>query len=240
MSTGNSLVALGRKRWIALGTLAALAVAWSVTRSGHSVSRPPEPTAEVPATPSEPLVERHTAPEISAAPEVSAPPAVAVQPPPAASAAAAAKESDENAPFKTDVVTVEARLRRAAEREELDHRWASEAADPAWSTQVKHHMVELLAADGVSARALDDVDCRQTICRLKLTSSSERKSDVMSVIHAARELHVETWLLPEQDEARGTYGMEVFMPREGFRLSGGGGKIDQAPKTDEVAAYDEH
>jgi len=234
MSTGNSFVAFGRKRWVVVGALAALGAAWSATRSSHSASRPPEPTAEVLPTPSEPLVERHTAPEVSA------PPAVAVQTPPAASAAAAAKESEENAPFKTDVVTVEARLRRAAEREELDHRWASEAADPVWGTQVKNHMVELLAADGVSARALDDADCRQTICRLKLTSSSDRKSDVMSVIHAARELHVETWLLPEQDEARGTYGIEVFMPRDGFRLSGGGGKIDHAPKTDEVAAYDEH
>ena len=47
---------------------------------------------------------------------------------------------------------------------------------------------------------------------------------VMSLIHA-RELHVETWLLPEGDPRSARYHIEVFLPRDGYRLSGGGGKI---------------
>jgi hypothetical protein len=149
-----------------------------------------------------------------------------VQPEPVAAPTKPANDDVQNARFVPDSASVEARLTRAQEHDELSRRLSSEQQDPKWVAEVERQMQGLLRDGGVSSRALQLVDCRETICRLKLEAQSDRRASVMAVIHAARELHRETWLLPEEDEQGSTFFVEVFMPRDGYRLSSGGGKID--------------
>lgn len=210
--------------WYAASAAVALGALWlgltpATVMVGASTPEPEPAPAPKPVENRSPLTEvRAVKPPVPATP-------------PASPTREAEPSDDERELFKTDVVTLETRLQRAAEREELSSRFEAEQHDAAWSAELQKKMTELLAADGMSARALGKVDCRQTICRLNLTSSSDRKRDVMAMIHAARELHEETWLLPEEDEARASYSTEVYLPRDGYRLSGGGGRIDEAPRT---------
>jgi hypothetical protein len=141
---------------------------------------------------------------------------------------------DENGRFVDPSGSLEARLQRAQERDELNARWVSEQADPQWGASVERRMHSLLSENGVLSRSLSTVDCRQTICRLQLRSANESQKSVTAVLAAARALHEETWVLPEEDEASSTYSVDVFMPRDGYRLSGGGGKVDSAPITGEA------
>jgi hypothetical protein len=145
--------------------------------------------------------------------------------PAAPTPAASVRGTEADARFKGDEVSLEARLLRAQEHDELSRRLAPERPDPAWTASVEQRMHALLATNGVPVRALDAVDCRETICRLRLISEGVSQRAVMSVIHAARELHLETWLLPEEDPQSPRYHLDVFLPRDGYRLSGGGGRI---------------
>jgi hypothetical protein len=99
-------------------------------------------------------------------------------------------------------------------------------------------MHDLLAENGVPPRALGQVDCRETICRLRLEAQSDEQQAVMALIRSARALHVETWLLPEEAEHGSGYFMDVFLPRDGYRLSGGGGQIGGELTIGEASAPD--
>jgi hypothetical protein len=120
----------------------------------------------------------------------------------------------------------EERAERAREREELDRRWKQERADGAWANVSGERITQLLAKEALPSHALRAVDCRQSICRFELRSSTGTEKEVMALIHAARELELETWVHPQQ-QPDGTWGMEVFFPKQGYRLSGGGGRIDE-------------
>jgi hypothetical protein len=216
-------MASDNKLWYAASAAVALGALWLGLRPATVMVGASAPEPEPAPRPVEDV--RSPLAEVRAVP----PPVPSI--PPASTPPEAKPTDDEREIFKTDVVSVEARLQRAAEREELSSRFEAEPHDAAWSAELQKKMTQLLAADGMSARALGKVDCRQTICRLNLTSASERNRDVMAMIHAARELHEETWLLPEEDEGRATYSTEVYLPRDGYRLSGGGGRIDEAPRT---------
>jgi hypothetical protein len=49
------------------------------------------------------------------------------------------------------------------------------------------------------------------------------------MVHAARDLETETWLMPEpSQEAPGSWDIEVYFPRTGYMLSGGGRLIETA------------
>lgn len=50
----------------------------------------------------------------------------------------------------------------------LSRRLASEQQDPKWAAEVEQQMQALLHHGGISSGALELVDCRETICRLKL------------------------------------------------------------------------
>lgn len=135
-------------------------------------------------------------------------------------------KAEQSSRFKEDSLSLESRLRRAQEHDELNARLAPERVDPTWTASVERRMQTLLADGGISSRALESVDCRETICRLRLASESDRQQAVMALIHSARALHPETWLLPESDERGSKYYMDVFLPRDGYRLSSGGGRVD--------------
>jgi hypothetical protein len=151
---------------------------------------------------------------------------VVQSPAPTTAPTKAINDDVQNARFVPDSASMEASLTRAQEHDELSRRFSSEQQDTKWAAEVEQQMQRLLHEGGISSRALQLVDCRQTICRLKLEAQSDRRASVMAVIHAARALHQETWLLPEEDEQGSTFFVEVFLPRDGYRLSSGGGKVD--------------
>jgi hypothetical protein len=95
-------------------------------------------------------------------------------------------------------------------------------------------MTTLLAQNGVDSSAFGAVACRETICRFSLKSKTGKKTEVQSLIHVARSLDDQTWLDPEEQED-GSFGMQVYYPREGYRLSGGGGKIGEPKEVVEAA-----
>jgi hypothetical protein len=216
--TGLSLVAL------ALFVAGAL---WLGRPSRHSPS-----ANELSATDS-PSVATNETPEAAPAP-APAPPS----PPPAPAAAAAApegapaarikKEDDPNGPFALKESPEELRERQA-EYADLSERFNREAADGTWTNQSGSRVTEQLARNQLQKSALQAVDCRQTICRFLLASSTGKQGEVGGLIQTARDLELETWLHPEK-QADGTWRMEVFFPKEGYRLSTGGGRIDEMPR----------
>ena len=118
------------------------------------------------------------------------------------------------------------RAERAKEREDLNRRWQSEAPDATWASDSAPRIVKLLADARQSPAALRVLDCRQSICRFELHSAGGTHGEVMSLVHAARQLETETWVHPVA-QPDGTWHMETFFPKEGYRLSGGGGRIGQ-------------
>ena len=135
--------------------------------------------------------------------------------------------------FRGGAPTLEARLRRAQEHDELSRRLAAEHPNPAWSESIERRMQALLGENAVSSRALELVDCRETICRLHLRTEDDGQQAIMAVIRAALLLHQETWLLPEEDGDGSRFAVDVFLPAQGHRLSAGGGRIGS-----EVAAVE--
>jgi type IV secretory pathway VirB10-like protein len=213
---------------LSIVTLAVLVVAvgvWLARPSRHSPS-----TDESPATDS-PSIATNEAHGAAAAPSPSAPP-----PPPAVAAAAPEespaprikKEDDPNAPFALRESPEEIRERQA-EYAGLSARFSREAADGTWTNQSGSRVADQLARNQVQRSALQAIDCRQTICRFLLASSTDKQGEVGGLIQAARDLELETWLHPEK-QADGTWRMEVFFPKEGYRLSAGGGRIDEIPQ----------
>lgn len=155
-------------------------------------------------------------------PVARAPEAPAAEAPPAHPAKTA---DDPNAPFAFEETADDLR-ERATEREELGARFARESADATWTDESGRRVAELLAKSNLQSGALSAVDCRQTICRFVLASSSTRGGEVRGLIQAARDLDQQTWLHPEK-QGDDTWRMEVFFPKDGYWLSGGGGRIDE-------------
>jgi hypothetical protein len=172
-------------------------------------------------------------------PESAAPPAASVaalshDPEPAAAPTASPTpqkptEDPETALFKPDKFSVEQALQRAAERKELNDRWQSQKEDRPWAAETKGRVQALLRKANLRPQALREVDCRETICRFSLHAETSLQKDVGNMIHAARDLERETWLMPEPSEqANGAWDIEVYFPRAGYMLSGGGGRIETA------------
>jgi len=123
-------------------------------------------------------------------------------------------------------VSSNAETASATKREELGARFARESADATWTDESGRRVAELLAKSNLQSGALSAVDCRQTICRFVLASSSTRGGEVRGLIQAARDLDQQTWLHPEK-QGDDTWRMEVFFPKDGYRLSSGGGRIGE-------------
>ncbi len=53
-------------------------------------------------------------------------------------------------------------------------------------------------------------------------------------LQAARDFEEETWIHPEKQDD-GAWGTEVFFPKQGYRLSGGGGRATRVRGRRDVA-----
>jgi hypothetical protein len=160
--------------------------------AGTSAAGDPSPAADLPARPAEP-------------------PAVAPAPP----APAAARPS----PDREYQPQPDSLAEWLQEREPLTARWASETGDPSWNRQATSQIAAILINAQLSPNALRDVDCRQTICRVKLHSDSKVHRDVSALIGASRKLVDQTFLVPFASD-QGGWDIETFFPREGWSLEG--------------------
>jgi len=146
---------------------------------------------------------------------------VDLSPAPAA-ASSSTSQTDEERPYTPPKPEEMARF--AQERVELEQRWTSEARDSSWTSQAASRVADLLAARSLNTAALREVDCRQTICRFSLRAQSSLDREVSGLVFASRDLTEETWLMPKATDQYG-WELEVFFPKEGFKLSGGGGPV---------------
>jgi len=119
-------------------------------------------------------------------------------------------------------------MARLDERAELSNRWDGETQDPGWTGEIEDRIRGLLSNAELQENLLKEVDCRESICRFQLATGENTHSEVMSLIHVARDLMEETWVRAEPNEELGQSQIEVFFPKEGFRLSGGGGPIEDS------------
>lgn len=111
---------------------------------------------------------------------------------------------------------------RAAERRMLDARWAVQSTDMAWTGEMIGKVEQALHGEEVPKEAVRAVDCRKTICRLELSATGGENA--LKLIHAARALHVETWI-DHHEVADDLWTVDVFVSHPEYRLSGDGGKI---------------
>jgi hypothetical protein len=210
--------------WIALGLLGAGGL-WLALRPA-----PMPPPSGDDALPAEAAAVAIVT-EAAEAPTSPAPPAIAnaaAAPPAPQPPAAIRKGDDPDAPYAF-AETPEDLSERVAEREELGSRFARETADAPWTVEAGRKVAELLARGNLPSGALRAVDCRQTICRFVLASSTNTTREVGGLLQAARDFEEETWIHPEK-QGDGTWRTEVFFPKQGYRLSGGGGRIDEVKR----------
>jgi hypothetical protein len=148
---------------------------------------------------------------------------------------------DPDKPFIPDPMTLQDRLERARERQELATRWENERQDAAFARESEVRMAEILLERGLEPKALKELDCRETVCRFRLDAVTDLHKEVGELAKAARSLAPETWLLPEEvpDDPARKYTIEVFFARPGYRLSGGGGRIGDPPRMAEAAHAEE-
>jgi hypothetical protein len=202
------------------------------------VTRSPEGTADkevVSVTPKEETAARVVQPSHPIAPRVSAPPAAPQEAPKAGELSEQEllqknEEDRKKQRFEGFAESLEQRLERAQERKELLVRWDKETQDQSWTREVSSHIEGLLGNAKFSSDHLKEVDCRETVCRFQLRTSNNTQGEVMSLIQVARELGEETWLRAEPQDNEPQSQIEVFYPRDGYRLSGGGGRIAEPPR----------
>jgi hypothetical protein len=204
---------------MALGLLSAGGL-WFALRSAPKSSADEPPAAD--ATPIAAAVAKTETSKVPPPPPVAVPAPAAPQD----QAPRVEKTDDPNAPYAFDE-TPEDLNERVAERSGLMSRFSRETADATWTGDAGRRVVEQLARANLQSGALRAVDCRQTICRFVLASSTNTRREFGGLIQAARDFEEETWLHPEQQDD-GTWRTEVFFPKQGYRLSGGGGRIDEA------------
>ena len=112
---------------------------------------------------------------------------------------------------------------REQEAKMLTGRWASQDHDADWSGRTAQAVATLLEESGFEQEVASEIDCRATLCRLVLQGNDDQEA--VELLHVARGIHDETWLdHSETDE--GSWGIEVFFSRPGYRLSGDGGRIE--------------
>jgi hypothetical protein len=214
-----------KKTVLIIAGTGALSLAWLLLSDRPAPS--PSAAEEAQPTPDSAAI-RLSAPE-PAAPPVAAPPIAA----PTAAATASAATDKEAQEYVPDSDTQERGPELAIERREMLTRVGSENADPQWTAETVGRVQGLLAPSAAGAGALKEVDCRQTICRLTLRSASEKRADVKGLLTTARSIDEQTWMLPER-QSDATFAIEVFFPRKDYRLSGGGGRIDEQPRMAEL------
>jgi hypothetical protein len=120
---------------------------------------------------------------------------------------------------------LERALELATDRAQLNARWSAEGRDSSWRAQTESRLRAIFTKRGLDARDVGEVDCRATICRFAVHTSSKTDPDVGNLIQAARAIDQQTWTMPEEHEVG--YSVEVYFPKEGYRLSSGGGRIDE-------------
>ena len=147
-------------------------------------------------------------------------------PPPPIEVSSAAPGTDQGKPVEFKYApNLERALELASDRAELNARWSSEARDPSWRSVTEARLHATFLEHSVNPNSVTDVDCRATICRFTIHTSSKAKTDVDGLIRAARAIDEQTWTKPEEQDTG--YSINVFFPRDGYRLSGGGGRIDE-------------
>jgi hypothetical protein len=218
---------MNRTRMGMLGVIPVAALSWIAVRLLL--------TTEAPVAPSRAAVSAVRSHETDSTPQAAASviethtqhaPARA-QPLPVQTAAPVPKPEDATAaPFTFDHETPEDRADRLRERDELGKRWTEEPRDSRWANEASARISDLLARAEQRSSALREVDCRQSICRFELQSATGTQKEAMALIAVARQFEPETWLRPYQ-QRNGSWRMEVFFPKQGYRLSGGGGRIGE-------------
>jgi hypothetical protein len=112
---------------------------------------------------------------------------------------------------------------REAESTLLNARWSSQQTDPAWSKASEATIAKLLLDQGFSFEVMRELDCRQTICRFVLDAEDGPRA--LALLGVGRRVHDETWL-DHTAQHDGSWTIEVFFSRPGYRLSGDGGRIE--------------
>jgi hypothetical protein len=131
--------------------------------------------------------------------------------------------SEEDVSVEPTPLNVEELDLREAESAMLTSRWQSQQADPAWSKESEAAIAKLLLDGGFAFEAMRELDCRETVCRFML--DAEDGARALALLRIGRRVHDETWL-DHTAQHDGSWSIEVFFARAGYRLSGEGGRID--------------
>lgn len=131
--------------------------------------------------------------------------------------------SEEDVPVEPTRLDMEELDRREAESAMLASRWQSQQANPAWSKESAAAIAKLLLDGGFAFEAMREPDCLETICRFIL--DAEDGARALALLRIGRRVQDETWL-DHTAERDGSWSIEVFFARAGYRLSGDGGRID--------------
>lgn len=131
--------------------------------------------------------------------------------------------SEEDVTVEPTPLDVEELDLREAELAMLTSRWQSQQADPAWSKESEAAIAKLLLDGGFAFEAMRELDCRETVCRFIL--DAEDGARALALLRIGRRVHDETWL-DHTAQHDGSWSIEVFFARAGYRLSGDGGRID--------------
>jgi hypothetical protein len=121
---------------------------------------------------------------------------------------------------------LERALELAKDRADLNSRLLHEMSDSSWRSETEARMRTTLMERGLDSNAVTDIDCRISICRFVVHTRSKADADVKALLEAARAVDAQTWTMPEEQEVG--YSIDVYFPRAGYRLSSGGGRVDDA------------
>ena len=104
----------------------------------------------------------------------------------------------------------------------LHERWERQDPNPAAEDALHDAMRSKLAARGLDASALSDLDCKRALCRFELSTRGEAGlapvSEVHELIRAVRDMG-ETWV-QATEPIPGRWRVEVFAPTEDHTLTG--------------------
>jgi hypothetical protein len=173
------------------------------------------PAEEAPAPPkAAPTASAAVAPEATPVPPPVEPAAACATPQASVGAPAHRSPEREYAPPAVE------HLEWMGERALLKARWAAESGDSAWTERAASLITQILLQANLGTSALRNVDCRQTVCQLKLHSDSKQHRDVSNLIAASRKVIEQTFLVPIAAESGG-WDIEAYFPKEGYSLEGG-------------------
>jgi hypothetical protein len=209
-----------KRSLFALGTIAAVcAVAWQwSSNSAHTPRRAAFTTPTPPRATPPPIMAAVASPASTRGPIEQREPANI----PAIEEPVKGASEDPPKPVGPQPLSHQDAMMRVAERNELSGRWTAEAKSSGWTEEANEKIRGLLAPAGLNVNAVTETDCRQTICRFNLSGTDG--ASALALIRVARQLHDETWVDHKQ-QSDGTWRIEVFFSKSGYRLSGGGGPI---------------